>query len=94
MTARITIGAVADRYGVSAQRVRQLDRVLQPVRCGCGARLYDAAAVERVAEERLRARAQLREERRARSLAQQAGTYQAKGTGRVKGAAARRRSSP
>lgn len=82
MTAWITIGAVADRYGVSAQRVRQLDRVLQPVRCGCGARLYDPAAVERVDAERAVARERLREERRARSRAQLAGTYQAKGTER------------
>lgn len=57
-TALLLIGEAAWRLGVSASRVRQLERegVLVPLRTARGWRLYDAAAVERLAREREAAR--------------------------------------
>jgi hypothetical protein len=44
--------AVARRLGLSAQRVRQMDDVLKPMRTEDGTRIYRADEVERVAARR------------------------------------------
>jgi DNA-directed RNA polymerase sigma subunit (sigma70/sigma32) len=53
MTIKHTLATrdVAQRMGVSAERVRQLDSVLRPIR-SAGLRRYDPAIVDRVIRQR------------------------------------------
>jgi DNA-binding transcriptional MerR regulator len=50
----VGIGVVAEIFGVSPERVRQLDGELMPIRSKGGWRLYDMERVAAVAERRAR----------------------------------------
>lgn len=57
---------VALRLGITRQRVVQLDHLLRPERCACGARRYDPAAVAAYEVQRELDRAALSRARSAR----------------------------
>lgn len=62
----LTVARVADYLGIGRSRLHQLDDVLRPERCACGARRYDPAAVEAYEAQRELDRAALSRARSAR----------------------------